>query len=164
MFFKWGNKGLGLVFMRVFSKDLIKINYYALDKKSCLSEMAEFLYEQGVINSQTAFLARILDRESLMSTGIGRKIAIPHARSEAVAQLKIAVYLLDNELEFDSIDGESVKIIFMIAVPEEMKEMYMKVLSIISNYFRNDDKRVKILSCETIDDLCKLLKEIDDEI
>ena len=164
MYFKWENKGLGMVFMRIFSKDLIKINYYALDKKSCLSEMTEFLFEKGVVNSQIAFLARILDRESLMSTGIGRKIAIPHARSEAVAQLKIAVYLLDNELEFDSIDGEPVKIIFMIAVPEEMKDMYMRVLSIISNFFRDDEKRGKMLSCETIDELCKMLKEIDDEI
>jgi mannitol/fructose-specific phosphotransferase system IIA component (Ntr-type) len=57
-----------------------------------------------------------------------------------------------------------VKIIFMIAVPEEMKEMYMKVLSVISNYFRDDEKRNSMLLCNSKDELCKLLKEIDDEI
>jgi fructose-specific phosphotransferase system IIA component len=164
MYFKCIKEGLGKVFMSVFARDLIKINYYALDKKSCLTEMTEFLFEQGVIKSQSGFLKDILERESLMSTGIGRKIAIPHTRSKEVTQLKIAVYLLDNELEFDSIDGELVKIIFMIAVPEEMKEMYMKVLSVISNYFRDDEKRNSMLLCNSKDELCKLLKEIDDEI
>jgi len=158
------NKGLGKGFMSVFAKDLIKLNYYALDKKSCLTEMSEFLFDNGVINSQSGFLEDILERESLMSTGIGRKIAIPHARSKEVNQLKIAVYLLDNELEFESIDGELVKIIFMIAVPEEMKDKYMKVLSVVSNYFRDDEKRDRILTCDSIDDMCKYLKEIDDEI
>jgi len=158
------NKGLGKGFMSVFAKDLIKLNYYALDKKSCLTEMSEFLFDNGVINSQSGFLEDILERESLMSTGIGRKIAIPHARSKEVNQLKIAVYLLDNELEFESIDGELVKIIFMIAVPEAMKDKYMKVLSVVSNYFRDDEKRDRILTCDSIDDMCKYLKEIDDEI
>jgi len=99
-----------------------------------------------------------------MTTGIGRNIAIPHARSDAVSHLKIAVYLLDNELEYDSIDGEPVKIIFMIAVPEEMKELYMKVLSLISNYFRNEENRSKILACESENDLYEILKEIENEI
>ena len=150
--------------MRVFSSELIKLKYYALDKKSCLYEMVEFLYENSIIQSLDGFYNSIIEREKLMSTGIGRNIAIPHARSAAVKELKIAVYLLDNELDFESIDGESVKIIFMIAVPENMKDAYMKVLSAISNFFRKDENRDRIMRCESVDELCEILKEVDDEI
>ena len=150
--------------MKLFSPDLIKLNYYALDKKSCLSEMVEFLYEKKVILSPEKFMNEILEREKLMSTGIGRKIAIPHARSMAVKELKIGVYLLDNELDFNSIDGEPVKIIFMIAVPEMMKDEYMKVLSSISNFFRNEENRKRLLTCSSPEKVYELLKGISDEI
>ena len=151
-------------FMKLFSPDLIKLNYYALDKKSCLTEMVEFLYKKKVILSPEKFMNEILEREKLMSTGIGRKIAIPHARSMAVKELKIGVYLLDNELDFNSIDGEPVKIIFMIAVPEMMKDEYMKVLSSISNFFRDEENGMRLLTCSSPEEVCKLLKGISDEI
>jgi fructose-specific phosphotransferase system IIA component len=154
----------GIYFMNVFSRDLIKLNYYALDKKSCLYEMVEFLSEQGIVQAQDEFYNSIIEREKLMSTGIGRNVAIPHTRSAAVQELKIAVFLLDNELDFDSIDGEPVKVIFMIAVPEIMKEAYMKVLSAISNFFRIDGNRDRILHCASIDELCTILEEVNDEI
>jgi mannitol/fructose-specific phosphotransferase system IIA component (Ntr-type) len=91
-------------------------------------------------------------------------VAIPHARSEAVLEMKIAVYLLDNELDYQSIDNLPVKIIFMIAVPENMKEVYMKVLSAISNFFRNEENRNRTMACSSADELCDVLEEIDDEI
>ena len=150
--------------MEIFSPDLIKLNYYALDKKSCLTEMVEFLHKKGIILSSENFLNEIMERENLMSTGIGRKVAIPHARSMAVKELKIGVYLLDNELDFNSIDDEPVKIIFMIAVPEMMKDEYMKVLSIISNFFRNEDNRMRLLACSSEEEVYELLKGINDEI
>ncbi|MDO9577111.1 MAG: PTS sugar transporter subunit IIA [Candidatus Cloacimonadales bacterium] len=150
--------------MSMFARELIKLKYYALDKKSCLNEMVELLYEKGIVKFPERFFKSIIDREKLMSTGIGRKVAIPHARSDAVDELKIAVYLLDNELEFDSIDGEPVQIIFMIAVPERMKEVYMKVLSAISNFFRKEENRDRILHCTSVDELCTILEEVNDEI
>ena len=162
--FKRTFKKLERRFMKIFSPDLIKLNYYALDKKSCLSDMVEFLHKKDVISSMEKFLNEILERENLMSTGIGRKIAIPHARSKAVKELKIGVYLLDNELDFNSIDGEQVKIIFMIAVPEMMKDEYMKILSSISNFSREEENRRRLLASSSPEEVYELLKGINDEI
>ena len=150
--------------MEVFEKSLVKFRYYALDKKSCLNEMVEHLHEEGVVKDPERFFKAILEREKLMSTGIGRGVAIPHARSDAVQELKIAAYLLDNELDFDSIDGQPVKIIFMIAVPEDMKEAYMKVLSAISNFFRKDENRSRIIKVVSLEEFWVILQELDDEI
>ena len=147
-------------FMRIFSRDLIVLNYYALDKKSCLEEMVEFLYKNEVIVSVDDFFKAIMERENLMTTGIGRKVAIPHARSNIVKGMNIAVYVLDNELEFNSVDGEAVKVIFMIAVPENKKDEYMKVLSGISNFLRVDEKREKLFNAKTKDEIFKILEGI----
>ncbi|MCF7792644.1 MAG: PTS sugar transporter subunit IIA [Candidatus Cloacimonetes bacterium] len=150
--------------MKIFDENLIEMGHYALDKKSCLYEMAELLEKRQIISSADDFFDVIMEREKLMSTGIGRKVAIPHARTEVALKLKIAVYLLDNELEYGAIDGESVKIIFMVAVPDSMKEIYMKVLSAISNFFRNEEKRQEILNCTSLEEMCKILKGIENEV
>jgi len=147
--------------MELFSEDLIKIGYYALDKKSCLSEMTEFLAEKGIIASYEDFFQAIIERESLMSTGIGKGVAIPHTRHQIVNEFKILVYLLDNELDFDAIDGEPVKMIFMIAVPEEKKEEYMKVLSSISNFLREEENRRKLLESNDKKEMYKILKGME---
>ncbi len=146
--------------MRIFSRDLIVLNYYALDKKSCLEEMVEFLYKNDVILSADNFFKAIMEREKLMTTGIGRKVAIPHARSPIVKEIHIAVYVLDNELEFNSVDGEDVKVIFMIAVPEAKKDEYMKVLSGISNFLRVDENREKLFNAKTKDEIFETLEGI----
>ncbi len=140
------------------------MHYYALDKKSCLTEMTEFLHEKGIVDDQKKFLDAILAREKIVSTGIGRGIAIPHARSASVKQLSIAVFVLDNELEFDSVDNNPVRIIFMIVVPESMKKEYMQILSLISNYLKNDDNIKKMLNCDNEEQLYELLEDLENEI
>ncbi|HHE38483.1 MAG TPA: PTS sugar transporter subunit IIA [Candidatus Cloacimonetes bacterium] len=146
--------------MEIFSPELIKMNYFALDKKSCLSEMAEFLFEHSIVSSFEEFFKTILERENLMSTGIGRGIAIPHSRSETVKKLTIAVYLLDNELDFQSIDDEPVRMVFMIAVPKDMKQEYMKLLSAISNFLKLEENRDKLLGCKSNLEVYNILKGI----
>jgi len=150
--------------MKIFSAELIKIRYYGLDKKSCLQEMVDFLYEKGVIKSSEKFFKMINERESLMSTGIGKNVAIPHARSEVVNELKIAVFVLENELEYDSIDGEPVKLIFMISVPENMKQEYMKTLSSLSNFCREDENRDNVIKSKSSQEVYEHLKRIENEI
>jgi len=85
--------------MEIFAKDLVKIDYYAINKESLINEMVEFLYKEHIINDMDAFLRSILERESIMSTGIGNHVAIPHTRSESVKRLAVAVYLLKNEID-----------------------------------------------------------------
>lgn len=150
--------------MEIFTKNLIKVNYYALDKKSCLREIAEAMHKYGSVTDIKAFLDKIWEREKIMSTGIGHRIAIPHARSDAVESLQIAVYLLDNEIEFNSIDNKAVKIIFMIAVPKSMEEEYKKILSRISNFLRKEENRKKLLNCKNYECVYSNLKGLNDEI
>ncbi len=147
--------------MESFSPELIKLNYFALDKKSCLTDMAEFLFEKGVISSLNEFFDVLMERESIMSTGIGRGVAIPHGRSTSVNELKILVYILKNELEFDSIDESPVRVVFMIAVPDHRKNEYMNVLSQISNFCQQKENLEDIFACETRQKVFEVLQRMD---
>lgn len=150
--------------MKIFSEGLIKIDYYALDKKSLIREMAESLQYSGYINEISSFLESVFEREGLMSTGIGHGVAIPHARSSEAKELKICVFLLKDKIEFDSIDESLVDIIFLIAVPESLKDEYIKVLSAIANFCRDENSRNKLRSCSSIDAVYRILKAIENEI
>ncbi len=147
--------------MKSFSPELIKLDYFALDKKSCLMDMAEFLFEKGVISSLDNFLEILMERENIMSTGIGRGVAIPHGRSNSVNELKILTFVLKNELEFDSIDDEPVRIVFMIAVPDNMKQVYMKVLSQISNFCQKKENLENIFTCSNEQEVYSILKQFE---
>ncbi len=146
--------------MDLFSKELIKVNFPALDKDSLLMEMVDFLYEKHVISNKTVFLNAIMERESIMSTGIGKMVAIPHAYSEVVRKLSIAFFSLEKEIEFNSLDGLPVKVVFMIAVPMEMKKEYMNILASISNFLTNEENHSKLISAKSIDEIYNLLKGI----
>ncbi|KQC10897.1 MAG: hypothetical protein APR54_11540 [Candidatus Cloacimonas sp. SDB] len=150
--------------MKIFSPDLIQIGYYGLDKKSCLQEMVDFIYKKGIISASDSFFKLIYEREEIMSTGIGRNIAIPHARSRLVREFKISVFILKNAIDFNSLDGELVKIIFLIAVPEDMKQEYMKVLSLLSNFCREAENRDKLINSNSAEEAYEYLRGIENEI
>ncbi|MCK4956393.1 MAG: PTS sugar transporter subunit IIA [Candidatus Cloacimonetes bacterium] len=146
--------------MKLVQRELIKTNYYALDKKNCLDEMVELLYENEIIKSQDEFLAAILERENMMSTGIGRNIAIPHARGRFVSEMRLAIFVLNNELDYNSIDDEPVKLIFMIAIPADESNNYMKVLAAISNFCHSDENREKLMNASNEDEVYEILKTL----
>jgi fructose-specific phosphotransferase system IIA component len=147
--------------MEIFSTELVKTHYYAFDKKSLLREMVEFLSAKEIISDEESFLQAIFARENLMSTGIGKQVAIPHARHISIQELKIAVFQLDNEIDFDAIDKKTVKLVMMICIPEAMKKEYMQVLGKISNFFQSEDNRSKLFSAENPDEMITILKGIE---
>jgi fructose-specific phosphotransferase system IIA component len=122
--------------------------------------MVEFLAEKEVISDENTFFKAIMNRENLMSTGIGKNVAIPHARHESISELKIAVYHLEHEIEFDSIDRKNVKIILMICIPEDMKKEYMRVLSSISNFFQSEENRNNLFKANSPLDVYTILEGI----
>ena len=99
-----------------------------------------------------------------MSTGIGREVAIPHARDLTVSCLKIAVCLIRSPLEFVSMDDLPVRIVFMIAVPQNSNKEYMKILRSLSEYLRGDEARAELLSSQDEKELYSNVKKIEASI
>lgn len=94
-------------------------------------------------------------RESEGTTGIGNYIAIPHGKSDSVTQVGIAIAKLDHEIEWETLDGKGVKLVFLFAVSNnhEYARNHMLLLADIARKLGNDEAVEKMLSAETIEDL-----------
>jgi len=148
----------------LFSKSLVKIIDGFDSKDQCLEQMVSMLAASGCMEFPDRFLAAVKGREEIMSTGIGKEVAIPHARDLVFNQIKIAVCLLKKPLDFQSMDNKPVKIVFMIAVPQNSNTAYMMILRSLSEYLKQEEKRLALLSCQTEEELFTKLREIEDVI
>ncbi|HOH97977.1 MAG TPA: PTS sugar transporter subunit IIA [Candidatus Cloacimonadota bacterium] len=148
----------------LFKPDLVRIVDSFSTKGDCLSYMADLLSESGCLSFPDRYLAAVKGREEIMSTGIGRGIAIPHARDLTVSTLRIAVCRLRNPLDFHAVDDAPVNLVFMIAVPQSSNHEYMSILRSLSEYLRQDENRRVLLNANTDKELYEIVHRIEDII
>ena len=149
--------------MSVFDIKLIKTKVKVADKEALLIAMTEDLYEQKVLESKADFMATLKAREEVMSTGIGFGIGLPHGRHKTVNELKAIVYILENPIEFDALDGLLVNIIFMVAIPVKSNNEYMNLLNLISKILHEDKNRVFFSNTDDKEKILRFLEGLEYE-
>lgn len=135
----------------------IKLKLVSTDKNSVLDEMIELLEDDKVVTDKNKFKEDILAREELSNTGIGFEIAIPHAKSKAVKEARIAIGLAKNGIDYGSIDGQDIKMIFMIAVNEEQSDLHLRALANLSRKLMHEEFREGILNCKSKNEIIDML-------
>lgn len=135
----------------------IKLQLDAKDKNSVLDEMIKLLVDDDVVSDKNKFKEDILSREELSNTGIGFEIAIPHAKSKAVKEARIAIGITNNGIDYGSIDGQDIKMIFMIAVSEDQSDLHLKALANLSRKLMHDEFRESILNAKTEKEIIDML-------
>lgn len=106
------------------------------------------------------FYQTLLDREKIVSTGIGMGVAIPHAKISSYTHFFIAVGVLAKAIDWSSIDGAPVRIIFLIGGPDDKQTEYLKILSSLTTAIRNETLRKKILSSTSSEEIIALIKAL----
>ncbi|HOD54529.1 MAG TPA: PTS sugar transporter subunit IIA [Candidatus Cloacimonadota bacterium] len=149
--------------MEIFAKNLIYLKQDIVSKGHCISQMIDYLFDNNLIDSKEDFTKAVFDREEIMSTGIGRGIAIPHGRSKCVKKLSCVFMTLKKDIDFDSIDGDPVKIVFMLAIPDNANNEYMKILGQISKNMRENEQRDALIAVSTFEEAYQILKGIEDD-
>ena len=126
------------------NKKAVKVDLDAKDKKGIINEMVNLIVKSGEIKSKEKdeIVKVLMDRELLGSTGIGQGIGIPHAKSKIIKNLTGAVAISKKGVDFDSLDGESAHIFFLLLAPQESAGPHLKALARISRllkdkYFRD---------------------------
>jgi mannitol/fructose-specific phosphotransferase system IIA component (Ntr-type) len=148
----------------LFKPELARLVERFESKGECLNYMTELLSASGCLSFPDRYLAAVKGREEIMSTGIGRGIAIPHARDLTVSCLRIAVCKLETPLDFNSVDNQPVSLVFMIAVPQNSNRQYMQILRSLSEHLRQDENRATLLRATTDRELYNYVHEIEDII
>lgn len=145
----------------IVSFDLIETQLTATSRDGVIDEMIEKLNSHGALNSPSQFKQAILHREQESSTGIGMNIAVPHGKSNAVIKPRVVFGIKQEGIDWNSIDGSSAKLIFMIAIPAENKgNEHLKILQMLSRKLMDDDYRDRLLQVQTKQEAYELLDEI----
>lgn len=118
--------------------EMICIDMKARTKEDAIRELAELMKKSGEISNFQQYLTEVLERESIVSTGIGNELAIPHARTETVKKISIVFGLSKNGIDFEASDNKPAKYIFLIAIPNTDVNRYFIVLSQLNNTFKNE--------------------------
>ena len=118
--------------------DTINLNLESKNKSAIIKELYNNLKKTNLIKDEELGLNDIFAREEMGSTGIGRKIALPHAKTKAVDELIATFGISRNGIDYESLDNENVNIFFMFLCPEDKTQEYLKVLARISRLIRKD--------------------------
>ncbi|MHC4470563.1 MAG: PTS sugar transporter subunit IIA [Planctomycetota bacterium] len=153
-----------------FSKHVKKKNVFCSldsgDRESAIREMVRLLTESGEIPKKVvdALIDGLLTRERLGSTGIGKGVAIPHVRLEGFDKLLIAVGRSEPGVDFSAVDGEMVRVIFLIISAEDKQEEYLEALRWVSRVARDDYHNKLLLGATTAAGFVQLFQDIEESL
>jgi mannitol/fructose-specific phosphotransferase system IIA component (Ntr-type) len=141
--------------------DRVVVPLVARDKHGIIVELAERLVALTGARLDEVLRA-IEERESVLSTGVGFGVAIPHARSSAVSELAIVGGVSAEPVPYDSLDGEPVRLFFLIVGPESSAGLHVKILSRIARLVRRDGVRRHLLEARTPDEFYHVLRDAEE--
>lgn len=152
---------MGAFYMDISSllqKSNILSEIYAKDKKEAFKILAQVLFKNNCIRDQDEYIKALFQREHEFSTNIGFGIAIPHAKNACVIKTSIAVGTFNPPITYD--DGEKVRLIFMLAVPNNYNNLHLEILKNLSRKLMDDDFRKKLLLSKDIDEIWETARAI----
>lgn len=147
--------------MDFLSSDAIVVDLKATDKKSAIVELVEVLKDTKKAKKADEIIEVVLEREKLGSTGIGQGVAIPHGKTDVLQEQVGVLGISRKGIEFNSLDGEPVNIIFLLVGPVEVAGQHLKALSRISRLFKDKFLRQAIRDAQTKEEVLKIIQQED---
>lgn len=142
------------------SEELIELNLTSKTKDDVLVELSKLIGKSENIDGNSSDIYKALvEREKLGSTGIGKGVAIPHAKTDIARRLEIAFGITREKIDFKSMDNEKVSIFFVFASPVKDSHIYLKALARISRLIREDRFRERLLNCKTPKEVIEFIRE-----
>lgn len=137
------------------------IDLQSSTKQGAIMELVSLASRSPHVESPQKLEAAILERENIMSTGIGLGIAIPHAKIPSVSDFVVAIGRCREGIDFNSLDQRPVQIVVLIAGPSEEQKRYLEILAGVTLRLKSDELRQEILDCDGPEALCRLLGDAD---
>jgi fructose PTS system EIIBC or EIIC component len=134
--------------------------HVTLDSKNdALKYMIDLLEKRGVLDDAEKVQEEIFKRETIMSTGVGKGFAFPHAKTGAVQKPAGALITLGEPIEYQSLDSQPVSIIFMLLGQENAVGAHLRLLSRVSRLMNSDEFRQRLLSADSPEAALELINE-----
>lgn len=132
-------------------------------KTEALDQVVELMVKSGKINDREAYRRQVYAREEESTTGIGEGIAIPHGKCDAVTKPGLAAMVVKDGVDFDSLDGEPVTLIFLIAAPNTKDNVHLDVLSKLSVLMMDEEFSENLRNAKSVEEFLSIIDKADDE-
>ena len=140
-------------------KECIIVGMKSKTKEEAIKELLAKLKENGFIKDEKEILETVMEREKLGSTGIGQGIAVPHAKSDQIENLVAALGISKTGIDFNSLDGEQVNIVFLVLAPTKSVGLHLKALAKIARLLKDRVFRNALKDAQSPEEIMDLIKE-----
>lgn len=152
-------------------KRSISLDAAPADKKATLDMAVELMAKSGKLMDVEQYRAQVYAREEESTTGIGEGIAIPHGKCDAVKTPGLAAMVIKNGVDYDSLDGEPVTLLFLIAAPNTKDNVHLDVLSKLSVMLMDENFTTSLRNAKSVEEFLQIIdaadksaKSIDDRL
>ena len=147
-----------MTLLDILSADSTLVDLKGEAKVDIIAELVDTLAVGDAISDRDKVLQAVLEREKIMSTGIGDGIAIPHGKSDAVEKLVAALGTQRRGVDFEALDGEPAYVFFLLVSPANVSGPHIKALARISRLLKNDDFKKKLIAAETAAEIIEIIE------
>lgn len=130
------------------------------NREETLRELILLASKAHKLDDAQAFYEAIIEREKIVSTGIGMGVAIPHAKLLSYDQFFIAIGILRDPIDWHALDGAPVRLVFMIGGPDDKQTEYLQLLSSLTQAIRDEHRRKQILGSQDREAVIELFKDL----
>lgn len=130
----------------VLHADTVKIPLFGVSRDEIIKELIDVLEPKGIFDNKDEIFKAVMERERIMTTGVGNGIAIPHCKHEACSDFCLAMGIAQTDIDFISVDQNPVRIVFLLVGPMNAAGMHIKILSRITRILSKDEVREKLKS------------------
>ena len=127
------------------------------DRQDAINKLVDLMAKNGNLTDKEKYTQVVLKREEEGSTGIGEGIAIPHGKTDAVSRPGLSAMVINNGVEFDSLDGKPAKLLFLIAAPNTKDNVHLDVLSRLSTLLMDTEFRKSLMEAKTPEEFLRCI-------
>lgn len=132
-------------------------------KEEALNEAIALMAESGKINDTEGYRRQVFAREEESTTGVGEGIAIPHGKCAAVNRPGLAAMVIKDGVDFESLDGKPVTLLFLIAAPDTKDNVHLDVLSKLSMMLMDEEFTKNLRNASTAEEFLEIIDKADEE-
>ena len=154
--------GFNMRITDLLDKNSISLNAAPADKKETLDLAVELMAKSGKLSDVEKYRAQVYAREEESTTGIGEGIAIPHGKCDAVKAPGLAAMVIKNGVEYESLDGEPVTLLFLIAAPNTKDNVHLDVLSKLSVMLMDENFTTSLRNAKSVDEFLQIIDAADE--
>jgi PTS system fructose-specific IIC component len=144
-------------------KRSVSLDTKAATKQEALDAAIALMVKSGKISDKAAYRKQVYAREEESTTGIGEGIAIPHGKCAAVKKPGLAAMVIKDGVDFDSLDGEPVTLLFLIAAPDTKDNVHLDVLSKLSVMLMDEEFTKSLRNAKSVDEFMNIIDKADAE-